>query len=71
MTDPGRDPPPGAATLCDANQGDLSMSIGTILMIAALIAAILVLAIGLRTPPLYSDPEALPKRKDLNAEKDE
>ena len=47
------------------------MSIGTILMIVALIAAILVLAIGLRPPPLYSDPEALPKRKDSNAEKDE
>ena len=47
------------------------MSTGTILMIAALIAAILVLAIGLRPPPLYSDPEALPERNDLNAEKDE
>jgi hypothetical protein len=47
------------------------MSIGTIIMIVALIAAIHVLAIGLRPPPLYSDPEALPKRKDLNAEKDE
>jgi hypothetical protein len=47
------------------------MSIGTIIMIVALIAAILVLAIGLRPPQLYRDPEALPKRKDLNAEKDE
>jgi hypothetical protein len=46
MTDPGRDSPPGAATLCDTNQGDLSMPIETILMIVALIAAILVLAIG-------------------------
>lgn len=45
------------------------MSIGTILMIVALIAAILILAIGLRPPPLYSDPEALPKREDT--EKDE
>jgi len=71
MTDPGRDSPPGAATLCDTNQGDLSMPIETILMIVALIAAILVLAIGLRPPPLYSDPEALPKRKDSNDEKDE
>lgn len=47
------------------------MSIGTILMIVALIAAVLVLAIGLRPPPLYSDPEALPKREDLNTEKKE
>ena len=50
------------------------MPIETILMIVALIAAILVLAIGLRPPPLYSDiqrSEALPKRKDSNAEKDE
>jgi len=47
------------------------MPIGTILMIAALIAAILVLALGLRPPPLYSDPETLAKRKDVNAEKDE
>jgi hypothetical protein len=47
------------------------MPIEPILMIIALIAAILVLAIGLRPPPLYSDPEALPKRKDLNAEKDD
>jgi hypothetical protein len=46
------------------------MPIETILMIAGLIAAILVLAIGLRPPPLYSDPEQLPKRKDLNAGKD-
>jgi hypothetical protein len=46
------------------------MSIGTIIMIVALLAAVLVLAIGLRPPPLYSDKEALPKRKDLNAEKD-
>ena len=46
------------------------MSIGTILMIAGLIAAVLVLAIGLRPPPLYSDPEMLPKREDSNAEKD-
>ena len=52
-------------------QGDLSMPVETILMIVALIAAILVLAIGLRPLPLYSDPEALPKRKDSNAEKDE
>ena len=47
------------------------MPIETILMIIALIAAILVQAIGLRPPPLYSDPEALPKRKDLNAKKDD
>jgi hypothetical protein len=33
------------------------MSIGTILMILALIAAILVLDIGLRPPPLYGPPE--------------
>ena len=33
------------------------MSIGTIVMIAALIAAVLVLAIGLRPPPLYGPPE--------------
>jgi len=71
MTDPGRGSPPGAGRLCDTNQGDLSMPIETILMIVALIAAILVLAIGLRPPPLYSDPEALPKRKDSNAEKDD
>jgi len=36
------------------------MPIGTILMIVVLIGAILVLAIGLRPPPLYSDPEQLP-----------
>jgi len=71
MTDPGRVSPPGLATLCDTNQGDLSMPIETILMIVALIAAILVLAIGLRPPPLYSDPERLPKREDSNAEKDD
>ena len=47
------------------------MPIGTILMIVVLIGAILVLAIGLRPPPLYSDPEQLPKREDLNAKKDE
>jgi hypothetical protein len=47
------------------------MSIGTIIMIVALIAAILVLAIGLRPPPLYSDPERLPKREDSNAKKDD
>ncbi len=47
------------------------MSIGTIVMIAALIGAILVLAIGMRPPPLYSDPETLPKREDANAEKAE
>lgn len=41
------------------------------ILIAVLIAAILVLLIGLRPPPLYSDPEALPKRNDLNAKKDE
>ena len=35
------------------------MPIETILMIVALIAAILVLAIGLRPPPLYSDKERL------------
>jgi hypothetical protein len=33
------------------------MSIGTILMILALIAAILVRDIGLRPPPLYGPPE--------------
>ena len=33
------------------------MSIGTILMILALIAAILVLDVGLRPPPLYGPPE--------------
>jgi hypothetical protein len=33
------------------------MSIGTILMILALIAVILVLDIGLRPPPLYGPPE--------------
>jgi hypothetical protein len=44
-------------TLYSANQGDHSMSIGTILMIVALIAAVLVLAIGLRPPPLYGPPE--------------
>ena len=72
MTDPGRHSPPGAATLCDANQGDhLSMPIEYILMSVALIVAILVLAIGLRPPPLYSDKERLPKREDLNAKKDE
>ncbi|MGO9233789.1 MAG: hypothetical protein ACLP4V_06770 [Methylocella sp.] len=47
------------------------MPIGTILMIVVLIGAILVLAIGLRPPPLYSDPEQLPKRKDFIAGKDE
>ena len=47
------------------------MPIETILMIVALIAAILVLAIGLRPPPLYSDKERLPKREDLNAKKHE
>ncbi|MGA9485483.1 MAG: hypothetical protein WBV25_00210 [Methylocella sp.] len=47
------------------------MPIETILMIVALIVAILVLAIGLRPPPLYSDKERLPKREDLNAKKDE
>ena len=47
------------------------MPIETILMIVALIVAILVLAIGLRPPPLYSDKETLPKREDLNAKKDE
>jgi hypothetical protein len=45
------------------------MSIGTIIMIAALIAAIFALAIVLRPPPLYSDPEQLPKRKDEDAER--
>jgi hypothetical protein len=44
-------------TLYSANQGDHSMSIGTILMIAALLIAITVLAIGLRPPPLYGPPE--------------
>jgi hypothetical protein len=33
------------------------MSIGTIVMIAALLVAITVLAIGLRPPPLYGPPE--------------
>jgi hypothetical protein len=33
------------------------MSIGTILMIAALLVAITVLLIGLRPPPLYGPPE--------------
>ena len=33
------------------------MSIGTIVMITALIAAITVLLIGLRPPPLYGPPE--------------
>ena len=47
------------------------MPIGTIQMIVVLIAAIFVLAIGLRPPPLYSDPEALPKREDGSAGKDE
>ena len=60
-----------AASKSGANQGDLSMPIETILMIVALIVAILVLAIGLRPPPLYSDKERLPKREDLNAEKDD
>jgi hypothetical protein len=60
-----------AASKSGANQGDLSMPIETILMIVALIVAILVLAIGLRPPPLYSDKERLPKREDLNAKKDE
>ena len=60
-----------AANKSGANQGDLSMPIETILMIVALIVAILVLAIGLRPPPLYSDKERLPKREDLNAKKDE
>jgi hypothetical protein len=44
-------------TLYSANQREHSMSIGTILMIVALIAAVLVLAIGLRPPPLYGPPE--------------
>jgi hypothetical protein len=47
------------------------MSIGTIIMIVALIAALLVLAIGLRPPPLYSDPETLPKREDSDAKKEQ
>ena len=47
------------------------MPIGTIIMIVAAIAAIFSLAIVLRPPPLYSDPEALSKRKDVDAEKDE
>jgi|GEM_PF-2202348 hypothetical protein len=54
-----------------SKSGELLMSIGTIVMIAALIGAILVLAIGMRPPPLYSDPETLPKREDANAEKAE
>jgi hypothetical protein len=33
------------------------MSIATILLIAALLAAILVLLLGLRVPPLYGPPE--------------
>lgn len=45
------------------------MSIGTIIAIIALIGALLVLALGLRPPPLYSDPEQLPKREDTDTEK--
>ena len=52
------------------NQGGLSMPIGTIIMIAVLIASITFLALVLRPPPLYSDPEALPKHKDADDEKD-
>lgn len=47
------------------------MSIVTILALAAGFIAFTFLLIALRPPPLYSDPEALPKRKDLNAEKEE
>ena len=47
------------------------MSIVEIIMIAAFIASIVCLALILRPPPLYSDPEALSKRKDADAEKDE
>ncbi|HTV31732.1 MAG TPA: hypothetical protein VME69_01305 [Methylocella sp.] len=45
------------------------MSIGTIVAIIALIGAILVLALGLRPPPLYSDPEQLPKRENVTDDK--
>ncbi|HXW72620.1 MAG TPA: hypothetical protein VEK34_14535 [Methylocella sp.] len=46
------------------------MPIETWLMIIGVIAAILVLAVGMRPPPLYSDPETLPKREEENPEKD-
>ena len=39
------------------NQGDYSMSIGTIVMIGVLLAAILVLLLTLSPPPLYGPPE--------------
>ena len=45
------------------------MSIGSIIAIIALIGALLVLALGLRPPPLYSDPEQLPKREEKDTEK--
>jgi hypothetical protein len=48
------------------------MSTGvSFVLIGVLIAAFLVLLIGLRPPPLYSDPETNFKVKDSNAKKDE
>ncbi|HEY8007042.1 hypothetical protein QEV83_18120 [Methylocapsa sp. D3K7] len=45
------------------------MSIVSIIALAALLCAFLFLLISLRVPPLYSDPEAKNKVKDLNTEK--
>jgi hypothetical protein len=47
------------------------MSIVSIVALAALIGAFLFLLLSLRVPPLYSDPEAKSKVKDLNSKKDE
>jgi len=45
------------------------MSIVSIIALAALLGAFLFLLLSLRVPPLYSDPEAKIKVKDLIAEK--
>ncbi len=49
--------------------GSHSMSIVSIIALAALLCAFLFLLISLRVPPLYSDPEAKNKVKNLNTEK--